>query len=66
MGKWIRNHKFWSSVIILFIIGCILSMIGIVDAFNGGRLLGWYIFIGGIIWAIDRRRSKKETKEGSK
>jgi len=56
VGQWVRNHKFWSSVIILFVIGEVLSLFNLVNALGLGRTLGVYIFFGGLIWSIQARR----------
>jgi len=67
MGEWISNHKFWASVIILLVVVYALGMTGIIaDALNWGKILGWYIFIGGILWVVDRREGKKKAKDASK
>lgn len=54
--QWIQNHKFWSSVIVLFVILMILSPFEFFNAFEVGRLLGYYSFIGGIIWSVQAKK----------
>jgi len=56
VGQWIRNHKFWASVIILWIVGFVLSLFNLVNAAGVGETLGVYIFFGGLIWSIQARR----------
>lgn len=54
--QWVKNHKFWSSVIILFVILMILSPFNLFNPFGLGRLLGYYTFIGGIIWSVQVKK----------
>lgn len=56
VGHWIRNHKFWTSVIILFVLVNILGLLNLLNTFETGRLCGYYIFLGGLIWSIQARR----------
>ena len=56
VGQWIKNHKFWSSVIILFVLVEVLSLLNIVNAAEAGRTLGVYVGIGGLIWSIQARK----------
>jgi len=56
VGQWIRNHKFWSSVIILYVVGFVLSLFNLVNATGLGETLGAYVFFGGLIWSIQARR----------
>lgn len=54
--QWVKNHKFWSSVIILFVILMILSPFNFFNPFGLGRLLGYYTFIGSIIWSVQVKK----------
>jgi len=53
---WATNHKFWSSVVILYILGTTLALFGIINAFAGGRLLGFYILLGSFIWGVQAKK----------
>ena len=55
-GQWIRNHKFWSSVIILFVAGTVLGSFNLLNTFETGRLLGIFILFGGLIWSIQAKK----------
>ena len=56
VGQWMGNHKFWSSVIILFIAGTVLGLFNLLNTFETGRLLGIYILFGGLIWSIQAKK----------
>jgi len=56
VGQWMGNHKFWSSVIILFVIGIVLGSFNLLNTYGTGRLLGIYILFGGLIWSIQAKK----------
>jgi len=56
VGQWMGNHKFWSSVIILFVVGTVLGLFNLLNTFETGRLLGIYILFGGLIWSIQAKK----------
>jgi hypothetical protein len=56
VGQWIRNHKFWSSVIILFVVVEVLSLFNLINPAGAGETLGVYIFFGGLIWSVQAKR----------
>jgi len=56
VGQWMGNHKFWSSVIILFVVGTVLGFFNLLNTFETGRLLGIYILFGGLIWSIQAKK----------
>ena len=58
--SWIRNHKFWTSVITFSVIFIFLYAFKPFNPFGLGSLLGYaflayilgcYIFVGGLIWS---------------
>ena len=58
---WIKNHKFWTSVIIFSVILALLYAFHPFNPFGLGSLLGYiflasilgcYTFIGGLIWSV--------------
>jgi hypothetical protein len=56
VGQWIRNHKFWASVIILFVLVEVLSLFNLINAYEAGYTGGVYTAIGGLIWSIQAKR----------
>jgi hypothetical protein len=56
VGQWIRNHKFWSSVIILFVLVEVLSLFHLVNGVEAGYTGGVYTAFGGLIWSIQAKR----------
>jgi len=56
VGQWIRNHKFWSSVIILFVLVEVLSLFNLINAYEAGYTGGVYTALGGLIWSIQAKR----------
>ena len=47
---WAKGHKFLASVAVLFLLGLLLSWYGVLDPVNSGRILGYYVYVGGIVW----------------
>lgn len=61
---WAGKHKFWSAMIILFIIGIVLTWLGIINGFGFGRLLGNFIGIYIVIWLLNKIWNRKEKEYG--
>lgn len=61
---WIKAHRFWTSVIILWGLHIILSLFplnlldmgGILEFMLSSQFLGYYTFIGGIAWSFNRKK----------
>jgi hypothetical protein len=56
VGQWMGNHKFWSSVIMLFAVITVLGSFNLLNTYGTGRLLGIYILFGGLIWSIQAKK----------
>ncbi|MDD4923903.1 MAG: hypothetical protein PHF74_03585 [Dehalococcoidales bacterium] len=58
--KWIKTHRFWTSVIILWTLHLALSFVplnlldmgGVLEFILSSQFLGYYTFIGGITWSF--------------
>jgi hypothetical protein len=63
--NWIKTHRFWTSVIILWGLHLILSAIplnlldmgGILEFVLSSQFLGYYTLIGGIIWSFQQKKT---------
>jgi hypothetical protein len=63
--KWIKTHRFWSSVIILwslhlplsFIPSNLLNMGGVLEYTLSSQFLGYYTIIGGITWSLRQKKT---------
>ena len=64
INSWASRHKFWTFIIILFIIGTLLTWAGIVDGFGLDRVLGNIVAIYLVIWVIMKLTRKKEKEHG--
>ncbi len=53
--NWFKRHKFWSSVIILTIMGLVLDMVGTINTYEWFYTLTLYTVIGGEIWVIKQK-----------
>ncbi len=67
MLNWIKAHRFWTSVIILWGLHLVLSLVpfkpfnlldmgGIVEFILSSQFLGYYTLIGGITWSFRRNK----------
>jgi len=61
--RWVKQHKFWASVIILFLLVVVFSFAG-GDAFYLGCLVGLYLGFGlmikGLLSCFHKRGGKKD------
>jgi hypothetical protein len=62
--NWIKTHRFWTSVIALWSLHLILSLVplnlldmgGIPEFILSSQFLGYYTFIGGITWSFRQKK----------
>lgn len=52
----IKRHKFWTSVLILSLVGITLVIAGIVDGLAAGRYVGIYLSVGWVVKMIGFRK----------
>jgi hypothetical protein len=63
--KWIKTHRFWTSVIILWDLHLALSFIplnlldmgGVLAYILSSQFLGYYTIIGGITWSLRQKKA---------
>ncbi len=63
--SWIKTHRFWTSVIILWTLHLALSFVplnlldmgGVLEFILSSQFLGYYTFIGGITWSFRHKKA---------
>jgi hypothetical protein len=62
--NWIKTHRFWTSVIILWSLHLALSFVplnlldmgGVLEYILSSQFLGYYTLIGGITWSLRQKK----------
>jgi uncharacterized membrane protein YdjX (TVP38/TMEM64 family) len=62
--NWIKTHRFWTSVIVLWSLHLALSffplnlldMVGTLEYIFSSQFLGYYTIIGGIAWSLRQKK----------